>query len=311
MRSFLKESRAAGSVQHPNVVAVRQLVFDGNRYWLAMDLLHGWSVRQLLRALDESGPRIPIAVALSIARDAIRGVQAIHEAGLLHRNVTPDNLMIGAAGQLVVLDFGLAIWQHATRVRFTPPVEALDPVYSSPELRSRLPVDAGSDVYSLGALLDQLIPDRGDAPIALDAIIRRALDPDAGRRFASAQALEIALDLVSIREGWLVPPSYVAAYLNDVFRATGPRVPARDVDGTPPLERRAPSRQVLPRGRRGMVGVGAMLPDAQAQNDATEASEAIESLEASEPPVRPVGSRLARMLRANDQVTVTSIRRIR
>jgi serine/threonine-protein kinase len=264
VRSFLKESRAASSVQHPNVVQVRELIFDGHRYWLTMDLVAGWPLRMLISAIEASGQRIPIQVALSLVRDAVRGLTAVHDAGLVHRGVSPDNLMVTATGQLVVLDFGLATWQQTQRIRFTPPIEMLDPDYSSPELRARLPVDARTDVFSLGALLDQLIPEARDAPIALDAIIARALDADAGRRFASAQSLEAALDLVSIREGWMMPASYIAAYLNDVFRSAAP---PDDADRpTAQIERghlAPPIRTVLPRSRRGMVGVGTALPGAR------------------------------------------------
>lgn len=277
VRGFLKEARAASTVQHGNVVQVRELIFDHNRYWLSMEMVTGWSVRALLSAIAGSGESMPVPVALALARDTARGLQAIHEAGLVHRNIAPDNLLIASTGPLVVLDFGLAIWQHVQRVRFTPPVEVVDPVYASPELRARLPVDARTDVYSLGVLLDQLIPERASAPIALDAIIRRALDPDAARRFPSAQALEIALDLVSIREGWLVPPSYVSAYVSDVFRSTEPAQP-RSIAGSlsgdaelssPQIEgRQGPvGRAILPRGRRGMIGVGAVLPSTRARND--------------------------------------------
>jgi len=273
VRNFLKEARAASSVQHPNVVQVRELIFDRNRYWISMELISGWSVRALLLALESFMQPMPIPVALSLVRDAVRGLHAIHEAGLVHRNVAPDNLMVASTGHLMVLDFGLANWQHTQRIRFTPPVEVLDPVYSSPDLRARLPVDARTDVFSLGALLDQLIPQRSDTPVALDAIIRRALDVDVTRRFPSAQALEVAIDLVSIREGWMVPPSYVSAYLNDVFRSTSPAMPrpASELDHVAPAEREPPMapihRAVLPRGRHGMVGVGAMQPIALAKND--------------------------------------------
>lgn len=279
VRGFLKEARAASTVQHCNVVQVRELIFDCDRerHWLSMELVTGWSVRALLSAIAGSGDAIPVPVALALARDTARGLQAIHDAGLVHRNIDPENLLIASTGQLVVLDFGLAIWQHVQRVRFTPPVEVVDPVYASPELQARLPADARTDVYSLGALLDQLIPERASAPIALDAIIRRALDPDAARRFPSAQALETALDLVSIREGWLVPPSYVSAYVSDVFRSIGPAKP-RSIAASPSGDaeisnpqidaRQGPvGRAILPRGRRGMIGVGAVLPGARAKND--------------------------------------------
>lgn len=277
LRGFLKEARAASTVQHCNVVQVRELIYDQNRYWLSMELVTGWSVRELLSAITESGERIPVPVALAIARDTARGLRAIHEAGLVHRNIAPDNLLIASTGQIVVLDFGLAIWQQVQRVRFTPPVEVVDPMYASPELEARLPVDVRTDVYSLGALIDQLIPERARAPIALDAIIQRALDPDPARRFPSAQALEIALDLVSIREGWLMPPSYVSAYVSDVFRSTGPAKLRSIIDSlsdeaegsNPQIDgRQAPvGRAILPRGRRGMIGVGAVLPSTRAKND--------------------------------------------
>lgn len=282
VRNFLREARAASSVQHRNVIQARDLVFEKNRYWLSMDLIQGWSMRELLSAVEASRQPMPVPVALSLARDAIRGVQAIHDAGLIHRNISPDNLMIDSTGQVVVLDFGAAIWQHSQRIRFTPPVEVFDPIYASPDLRARLPVDGRTDVYSLGALLDQLIPRGGDVPMALEAIIRRAADPDAESRFPTAQALEIALDLLALRETWLVPQSYVAAYVNDLLRpATSglARTPAgslaRGTDTNPaPVDRPAepsPERPaerpstpgtvtVLPRGRRGMIGVGAIMP---------------------------------------------------
>jgi serine/threonine protein kinase len=277
VRSFLKESRAASSVQHRNVISVRDLICDRDRYWLSMELLSGWSMRALLSALESAGQRLPIPVALSLVRDAVRGVQAIHEAGLVHRNIAPDNLMITATGQLVVIDFGYATWQHSQRIRFTPPVEVLDPRYSCPDLLARLPVDERTDVYSLGALLHHLIPARGDAPIGLDSIIERALEADASRRFSSAQSLEVALDLVSIREGWLVPPSYVSAYLYDVFRTSMPAVsraaegstPGTEIATPPPegLPMSSSGRAILPRDQHGMVGVGAMLASPRSSLD--------------------------------------------
>jgi serine/threonine protein kinase len=275
VRSFLKESRAASSVQHRNVLQVRELIHDPerDRYWLSMDLLHGWSMRALLAALVGADQRLPIPVALSLVRDAVRGVQAIHEAGLVHRSIGPDNLFITGAGQLVVHDFGFATWQHTQRIRFTPPVDILDPRFCCPDLLARLPVDERTDVYSLGSLLHHLIPARGDAPIGLDSIIERALEADASRRFPSAQALEVALDLVSIREGWLVPPSYVSAYLHDVFRTSRPELsrvaegstPGTEIATPPPegLTTSSTGRAILPRDQHGMVGVGAMLASAR------------------------------------------------
>ena len=311
VRTFVHEARAASCVQHRNVVQIRELFLDDRgRHWICMDLVAGWPVRALLSAIEASGQPIPIPVALAFVRDAARGLQAIHDAGLVHRDVCPNNLMVASAGHLVVHDFGRATWPQTDQARITPSPDAFDAVYSSPDMRARLPVDARTDVFSLGALLDQMIPERRGAPIALDAIIRRALDPDTARRFPSAQALEVAIDLVSIREGWLVPPSYVAAYLCDVFRSAAFEIPRprpvvrtaapKAAVATPPLER-APTevnRTVLPRGHRGMVGVGAMLPGAPVKNDPAVASVP-----------RPAQPQLARMsLVSRSPTAVTRIR---
>ncbi|MCE9573617.1 MAG: serine/threonine protein kinase [Deltaproteobacteria bacterium] len=239
-RALVNEARAAAYVQHANVVQLRELVHDQGRYWLSMDLVRGWTLRAVIAEVEASGEVMGGPIALSLVLDAAAGLQAIHDAGLLHRNVTPDNLMATTEGHAMVLDFGAASWQLAERVRFTPIADPVDPAYASPELRARAPVDVRADVYSLGALLRQLVPRRADLPVALDGIIRRALDPDPSVRFASVRGLEVALELVAIREGWLVPASYVAAFLADVMRkvppvALAPR--ARPVERAPSLAR--------------------------------------------------------------------------
>ncbi len=279
VRALVNEAHAAAYVQHRNVVQVRELIHDAGRYWLAMDLVRGWTLRALIAEIEASGEAIGGPIALSLVLGAAAGVQAIHDAGLLHRNLTPDNLMASTEGHATVLDFGAATWQLAERVRFTPLLDPIDPVYAAPELRARAPVDVRADVYSLGALLRQLVPRRADLPVALDGIVRRALDPDPTARFASVRGLEVALELVAIREGWLVPASYVAAFLSDIMRKVPPvqlaprarpleRAPSLarpriTADGSlvlPARERTAlvvapPPTRTPPRGR--MVGVGA------------------------------------------------------
>ncbi len=268
VRAIIKEARAASCVQHRNIVQLHDLILDRGRHWIAMELVRGWSLRELLSSTEATGDQIPVPVALSLARDAAQGLQAIHDAGLVHRNLTPDNLMVSSAGQLVLLDFGRATWQRPAPVAPGPPASDAPP---------RAPADPRADVLHLGAILDQMIRQRRDAPVALDAIIRRALDPDAGRRFPSARALETALDLVSIREGWLVTPSYVAAYLSDMFRPRAlatppPRAAAHEptrpaaVVTAPAADHASVRRAVLPRGRRGMVGVGATLSGARVKH---------------------------------------------
>jgi hypothetical protein len=232
--AFVDEARAASCVQHRNVVQTRDLILDEGRYWISMELVRGWSMRMLLAALDASGAQIPLPVALSLVRGAADGLQAIHDAGLVHGDASQDNLMLSSGGQLMVLDFGRA------------------------GSNARWPADVRNDVLSLGAMLDYILPQRRDAPVALDAIIRRAIDPDPARRFASPRAFEAALDLVSIREGWLRTSSYVAAYLSDMLGAPAIAQPRFEARAALAVEVPSP-RAVLPRGRGGMVGVGTTL----------------------------------------------------
>jgi serine/threonine protein kinase len=230
VRAFVNEARAASYVQHRNVVQTRELMCEDGRYWLSMERVRGWSVRALMAELARRGQAIPVEVAVALARDAAAGLQAIHDAGLIHRNVTPDNLMIATSGHLVVLDFGCATWQLSERVRYSPPLAPIDPAYASPEMRAGTPLDPRADVYSLGALLHQLVPRRPDVPVALDGIIAHALEVEPTSRFASARELEIVLELVSIRERWPVTASYVAAYLAETFAGAPEPVIAPPLD---------------------------------------------------------------------------------
>ena len=240
VRAFIDEARTASLVQHRNVVATRDLILDHDRYWIEMELVPGWPFQTLRAAVQASGAQVPIPVALSLVRGAADGLQAIHDAGLVHGDISHNNVMLSSAGQLMVLDFGRA------------------------GLHDGSTVDTRTDVSHLGALLDDLLPNRHGAPIALDAIIRRAIDPSSARRFASARALETALDLVSMREGWFLTPSYVGAYLTDMLGAIAPVVPqwrtgTRAAEPAPAPTTEVSTRAVLPRGRGGMVGVGTTL----------------------------------------------------
>jgi serine/threonine protein kinase len=230
VRAFVNEARAASYVQHRNVVQTRELMCEDGRYWLSMERVRGWSVRALMAELARRGQAIPVEVAVALARDAAADLQAIHDAGLIHRNVTPDNLMIATSGHLVVLDFGCATWQLSERVRYSPPLAPIDPAYASPEMRAGTPLDPRADVYSLGALLHQLVPRRPDVPVALDGIIAHAVEVEPASRFASARELEIVLELVSIRERWPVTASYVAAYLAETFAGAPAPVIAPPLD---------------------------------------------------------------------------------
>ena len=237
VRTFLNEARAAAHVHHPQVVQTHEVIEEDGRYWLSMELVRGWTLRALIATLRLTRRAMPLEVAVALIRDAAAGVHAIHEAGLLHRHITPDNLMASAAGHAVVLDFGCASWQLAEQVRFTAPIGEIEPPYASPQINAQQRVDARTDVYSLGAVLHELIAGdppptargprqiivapsswRPDLPPALEGIIARAVEPEPMVRFASCLELSQALELVAIQHRWAITPSHVVAYLGEVFR---------------------------------------------------------------------------------------------
>lgn len=220
VRAFIGEARAGAAVLHPNVVHTHALLHADGRYWLAMQLVRGWTVGALLGTAAASGRAIPLPIAIAIARDAASGLEAIHAAGLVHGNVSPANLMLAAAGHAMVLDFGAAVARTGAAPRITPPADA---TYAAPELRARGSFEARADVWSLGAVLRELVPPRSDVPFLLDSALARALNPEPARRFPSAGALAIALDLIARREGWMVTPTDIAAHLRETMLVASPR----------------------------------------------------------------------------------------
>lgn len=214
VEAFIAEAQAGAAVIHPNVVHTHALVRADGRYWLAMQLVRGWSVSALLDRSATSGRPIPLPIAVAIARDVASGLDAIHAAGLVHGDVAPDNLMLAASGHAMVLDFGAATARNAVRSRL-----AADTPYVAPELRTRTWVEARADVWSLGAVLRELVPAHTNVPFLLDSAIARALNPEPSRRFPSAGAMAIALELIARREGWMVTPSDVAAHLRETMTA--------------------------------------------------------------------------------------------
>jgi len=268
VRAFLQEARIASHVQHRSVVQVRDLLVQEDRHWLCMELVRGWSLQQLIAALKADGRTLPFEVAITLVREAASGLQAIHDAGLIHRHITPSNIMVSTSGHVVVLDFGCAAWQLSEQVRFTRPMVELEPSYASPQMLCGERVDARTDLYSLGAVLHELIfgeppsgpprSSRSDVPVVVKDVITRSLERDAAARFGSAREVEMVLDLISFRHCWPITPSYVAAYLDEVLIRTErarlppwPKVSVRDTDADAPAPLppapRVPAR--TPQGR--------------------------------------------------------------
>jgi serine/threonine protein kinase len=209
---FLREARAAARLNHPNIVATHDIGEWDDRPYLVMEYLTG---RTLAQDLEERGP-LPIADIRAFGAQAAAALECAHEAGIVHRDVKPANLMLTADGDVKLIDFGLAWVVDADGERLTPDNTAMGTVaYLAPELATGAPVDERSDLYSLGCVLYELAcgrppfvgsmaavvlghvqdePDppstlRPDIPADLEALILHLLAKDPDHRAASAGAV--------------------------------------------------------------------------------------------------------------------------
>ncbi|NMC72050.1 MAG: serine/threonine protein kinase, partial [Myxococcales bacterium] len=226
VRRFYREAQAAGRVGHENiceVIDIGQTV--GGLPYIVMQLLVGRSLTQLIA---ESAP-LPIGRTVDIADQALGALHAAHKAGIVHRDIKPDNIYLVSVGGrhdfVKLLDFGISkvrTLDGGDNVSVTRTGTVLGtPLYMSPEqARGDSDVDARTDVWSMGVITYEMLigqpPFRGDnynqvlfsvlnAPIAsirsqragvsreLDAVVMRALERDVRRRFESAQTFREAL----------------------------------------------------------------------------------------------------------------------
>lgn len=186
------EARSLGSLAHPNVVAVFDVGVADDRAFVVTERLECGSARAWVLARDRSPDEVLLVVA-----DAAAGLQAVHDAGLLHLDVTPNNILVDARGRARVGDFGLARLAPATRSGTSSPDVGGTVGYAAPELlRGGLPRPE-ADQYGLCATALELLRLAGYPVRALDPALRSALargmDADPSRRFASMAELRRAL----------------------------------------------------------------------------------------------------------------------
>jgi Tol biopolymer transport system component len=224
MRRFELESRAAGAVNHPNLVTIHDIGTDNGAPYLVMELLEGTT----LRARIEEG--ITLRKAIEYAIQIVHGLAAAHEKGIVHRDLKPENIFVSRDGRVKILDFGLAKLvdtraseETATVARETSPGTVMGTSgYMSPEQVRGEPLDSRTDIFSFGAILYEMLSgrrafegkssadtmsailredprdlaDSGRFSPALQRIIHHCLEKNREERFQSAR--DLAFDLQSI-----------------------------------------------------------------------------------------------------------------
>src|SRR5271163_2156823 len=237
LRRFEREARSASALNHPNIVTIYELAQDGSTHFIAMELIEGQTLRQVLAA----GP-LPIRKIIEIAAQVAEGLAKAHEAGIAHRDLKPDNLMITIDGFVKILDFGLAKVAspagepHEARTlsswQTLPGMVVGTVQYMSPEQAAGGPLDFRSDQFSFGLVLYEMLSGKRafprktvaetlvaiireqpepiavqnpDAPAPLCWAIERCLAKDADKRYVSTR--DLARELAAIRDRFSEKPA--------------------------------------------------------------------------------------------------------
>lgn len=179
---FEKEARNIARLKHPHIVQVYDFEYDpvNESYYMVMELIDGFTLKDLLYEAEQTGTPISLPEALRITREAASALAYAHKAGMIHRDVKPANLILdrGEGNRVVLTDFGIA--KMVTSAQFTVTGGLIGtPAYMSPEQGVGETGDERSDIYSLGVILYQMVtgelPYEADTPLAL--ILKHLNDP--------------------------------------------------------------------------------------------------------------------------------------
>jgi serine/threonine-protein kinase len=225
---FLDEARLAARIRHPNVVPVLDVVASDGELFLVMEYVQGETLSRLVRASVREGQPIPVRIACSIVAGTLEGLHAAHEAvsetgqplGIVHRDVSPQNILVGADGVARVLDFGIAKATIRTQSTRDGQIKGKLPYMAPEQLRGAL-VDRRTDVYSASVVLWEALAGRRlweadneaalmgrilgeevhppselarSVPHVLDGVVLKGLARDSAVRFQSAQEMAIAIE---------------------------------------------------------------------------------------------------------------------
>jgi serine/threonine protein kinase len=259
---FYGEAQRLGDLNHANITTLYGLYFEGDKPFMAMELVRGRTLKDLLQRAG----RLPPRESLAVMAQTLAGLAYAHRAGVIHRDIKPANLMVTDSGIVKIMDFGIARVRgslHMTRAGQA----FLTPLYASPEQIKGEEVDERSDLYSLGVVFYEMLAGRPpftarseylleqahleDAPPQLSeaapdldpgvaAAVMRALAKNPADRFAGAEEFAHAVGARTIRGD---APDILQEFIAAAFR------------GAPPDETRQLDRASGPRGRSSPISL--------------------------------------------------------
>lgn len=251
---FLNEARLATQLQHPNIASVYDIGMLEDSYFYTMEYVHGQTVRELARRAQELNRPLPLACVLTIIAGAAAGLHHAHERnandgrplGIVHRDVSPSNLMVSYEGNVKLVDFGIAKAADLA-VETRSGVVKGKVSYLSPEQCRCERVDRRSDLFSLGIVAWEMLTGqrlyqrtteyesmaaiiyeappppgtlRSEVPSEVDDIVMRLLARSVTARFQTAAEVIEAIENASIRAGTMLSTAAVSRLMHDLF---GPR----------------------------------------------------------------------------------------
>ena len=244
LHRFIGEARTAARLHHPNIVSVYDLGQVDGGWFIVMEYLSGVSMLDLARYVRKGAP-LPLEVVVEICQQALRGLAYAHEHGVIHRDISSDNLVISFDGVVKVVDFGIAHGSGTAQERVSPQAAAPSAEgltqtggiigklpYMPPERIAGAAATESGDLFALGCVLHELLYgtlptragggirlphlERPDAPTAyalLRDILGVALHPRREQRYADARAFQLALERVRHE----LPAADLAGWLREAF----------------------------------------------------------------------------------------------
>ncbi|HTL33553.1 MAG TPA: serine/threonine-protein kinase [Kofleriaceae bacterium] len=251
VRMFLDEARLAAQLQHPNIAQVYDIGKLGDSFFFTMEYVHGETVRTLLQRSHALRRTIPVGSVLSIIAGSAAGLHHAHERkamdgrplGIVHRDVSPSNLMVSYEGTVKVVDFGVAKAEHRSTETQSGTVKGKI-TYMSPEQCKGSDIDRRSDLFSLGivmwemltlerlfrrnsdfenmqAIVAEDVPPpsrlRPDIPPEIDHIVMTLLRKGPNDRYQSGDELHEAIEAAAVRTGSALSAASLGRYMRELF----------------------------------------------------------------------------------------------